>query len=67
MIEFGPSICSDVTAASRREWLVTNGIGGYASGTISGILTRRYHGLLFAAINPPSERVLLLSKLEGYL
>ena len=49
--------------ASRLEWLVTNGIGGYASGTVGGALTRRYHGLLVAAEKPPVERTLLLAKL----
>src|SRR5215475_3784368 len=47
-----------------REWLLTNGIGGYASGTISGVLTRRYHGLLIAALKPPLDRKLLLTKLD---
>ncbi len=47
-----------------KEWLLTNGIGGYASSTISGLNTRKYHGLLIAAVNPPSERFVLLSKLE---
>jgi predicted glycogen debranching enzyme len=64
MIEFGREICGFVQTASRREWLVTNGIGGYASGTISGILTRRYHGLLIAALNPPLGRTLLVTKLD---
>jgi len=48
----------------RREWLETNGIGGYASSTVCGINTRRYHGLLVAATKPPVGRVVLLSKLE---
>ena len=48
----------DKTSHSRellleREWLVTNGLGGYASGTISGAVTRRYHGLLIAALPAP--------------
>jgi predicted glycogen debranching enzyme len=50
--------------SSRREWLVTNGIGGYASSTLSGANTRRYHGLLVAACQPPLGRTVLLSKLE---
>jgi predicted glycogen debranching enzyme len=49
--------------ASRREWLVTNGLGGYAAGTVSGANTRRYHGLLIASFRPPVERVLLLARL----
>jgi glycogen debranching enzyme len=52
-IEFGREICGDRNLAETREWLVSNGIGGYASGTIAGLLTRRYHGLLIAALNPP--------------
>ncbi|MGC2210876.1 MAG: amylo-alpha-1,6-glucosidase [Candidatus Korobacteraceae bacterium] len=46
-----------------REWLVTNGLGGYASGTISGIVTRRYHGLLISALAPPLGRTMMLSSL----
>ncbi|MFN6560250.1 MAG: amylo-alpha-1,6-glucosidase [Nostoc sp. ChiSLP01] len=50
-----------------REWLLTNGLGSYASGTVSDIRTRTYHGWLFAAKNPPSERTLLLSHIEASL
>jgi predicted glycogen debranching enzyme len=53
----------DPDLASRLEWLVTNGIGGYAAGTVSGALTRRFHGLLIAALDPPNGRRLLLAKL----
>jgi glycogen debranching enzyme len=63
-IEFGREICGDLSTAETREWLVTNGIGGYASGTVAGLLTRRYHGLLVAALNPPLGRTLLLTKLD---
>ncbi len=63
-IDFGRDICGDLAAAEEREWLVTNGIGGFASGTIAGLLTRRYHGLLVAALQPPLGRTLLVSKLE---
>jgi predicted glycogen debranching enzyme len=52
-----------IESATRLEWLVTNGIGGYASGTVGGALTRRYHGLLVAALQPPVRRHLLLAKL----
>ena len=51
----------------RREWLVTNGQGGYASGTVAGINTRRYHGLLVASMNPPVQRMVLLASLEEWL
>jgi predicted glycogen debranching enzyme len=47
-----------------REWLSTNGLGGYASGTVCGANTRRYHGLLVAALNPPSQRTVLLSRID---
>lgn len=64
MIDFGREICGDASQAAKREWLVTNGIGGYASSTISGEITRRYQGLLVAALNPPVDRALMVSKLE---
>jgi predicted glycogen debranching enzyme len=63
-IEFGREICGDLSQGSTREWLVTNGIGGYAAGTVAGLLTRRYHGLLVAALNPPLGRTLMLAKLD---
>ena len=63
-IEFGPEILSSIDASLEREWLETNGIGGFASSTILGVNTRRYHGLLVAAIKPPVERIVLLSKVE---
>ncbi len=63
-INFGREICGVLDLAAGREWLVTNGIGGYASGTVAGILTRRYHGLLVAALKPPLMRTLLLAKLD---
>jgi predicted glycogen debranching enzyme len=63
-IEFGREICGDLSSAESREWLVTNGIGGYASSTVAGLLTRRYHGLLIAALQPPLGRTLLLAKLD---
>jgi len=64
MLDFGREICSHLPIAEQREWLVTNGIGGYASGTVAGLLTRRYHGLLIAALKPPLGRTLLLTKLD---
>src|SRR2546423_5284675 len=67
MIQFNKEICGDLDVASRREWLETNGIGGFASSTIVGLNTRRYHGLLVAATKPPVGRMLLLSKLEETL
>src|SRR5579863_5767963 len=47
----------------RREWLTTNGLGGYASGTISGCVAWRYHGLLIAALAAPFGRMILLNHL----
>lgn len=67
MIQFGPEVCRNPEAALQREWLETNGLGGFASSTIIGLNTRRYHGLLIAAITPPVGRLLLLSKLEETL
>lgn len=67
MIRFDHSICSNLEAARGREWLETNGIGGFASSTIAGMNTRRYHGLLVAATHPPVGRLVLLSKFEEKL
>jgi len=63
-IQFGREISGDLAAAESREWLVTNGIGGYASGTIAGSQTRRYHGLLVAALQPPVGRTQLVSAID---
>jgi len=63
-LHFGRDICGDFESATAREWLVTNGIGGYTSGTVSGSLTRRYHGLLVASLKPPLDRKLLFTKLD---
>ncbi len=52
---------------SRKEWLVTNGLGGYASSSLSGANTRRYHGLLVASLNPPTDRTVMVSKIEETL
>lgn len=64
ILDFGREVCGNLCIAERREWLVTNGLGGYASGTVAGLLTRRYHGLLVAALRPPVGRALLLTKLD---
>src|SRR3984893_2290397 len=63
-VEFGREICGVLDVAEQREWLVTNGMGGFASGTVSGNLTRRYHGLLVAALQPPVGRMQLVAKLD---
>jgi predicted glycogen debranching enzyme len=67
MIRFGEKICTNLDAALGREWLETNGLGGFASGTVNGCNTRRYHGFLVAATKPPVGRFVLLSKLEETL
>src|SRR5712671_480807 len=67
MIQFQQQTLGDLDAALRREWLDTNGLGGFASSTIIGLNTRRYHGLLVAATKPPVGRLVLLSKLEETL
>jgi glycogen debranching enzyme len=71
MLDYGRVLCGDVAVAGRREWLVTNGLGGYAMGTVAGMLSRSYHGLLIAAMAPPgapglppAARTLLLAKLD---
>jgi predicted glycogen debranching enzyme len=64
IVDFGRSVCGDLRSAERREWLVTNGLGGFASGTIAGTLTRRYHGLLIASLRPPLGRLLLVTKFD---
>jgi predicted glycogen debranching enzyme len=63
-VELGRDALSGFEPTLRREWLVTNGIGGFAAGTLSLINTRRYHGLLFASFRPPVERTALVAKLE---
>lgn len=62
-VSFGREICGNLEDGLRREWLVTNGLGGYASGTLAGPLTRRYHGLLVAALTPPVGRTVLVGGL----
>ncbi len=66
-IRFGREICGDLVQAERREWWLSNGVGGYAAGTIAGTLTRRYHGLLIAPVYPPLGRMLVLAKADARL
>jgi predicted glycogen debranching enzyme len=66
-IRFDASLTRDFARASSREWLETNGLGGWASSTICGAHTRRYHGLLVVATRPPLGRVVLLSRLDETL
>jgi predicted glycogen debranching enzyme len=60
-IAWPPAGSSDPESLVTREWLVTNGLGGYASGTVPGVITRRYHGLLIAALPAPLGRMVMLS------
>ncbi len=62
-VRLGRGICGDLLGAARREWLVTNGIGGYAMGSLAGLATRRYHGPLVAALVPPTDRTVLVGGL----
>ncbi len=64
---FKPEQLQDFDFSSNLEWLETNGLGGYSSGTVSGAHTRRYHGVLVAATRPPVGRMVVLSKLEETL
>jgi glycogen debranching enzyme len=59
--------CRSLDRALSLEWLETNGRGGFASGTIAGANTRRYHALLLTARKPPSERFVLVNHLEEWL
>ena len=66
-IAFGRDLCGDLDEAQRREWWLSNGLGGYAAGTIAGTLTRRYHGLLIAPVEPPLGRVFAFAKADAVL
>jgi glycogen debranching enzyme len=66
-IAFGPQVCGTLAEAALREWLVADGLGGYAMGTVAGLRTRRYHGLLVVAGVTPGQRSLGLAALEPVL
>lgn len=66
-IVLGKDICGQLPQAERREWWLTNGLGGYAGGTIAGSLTRRYHGLLIVPNCPPLGRLLVVAKADATL
>ncbi len=63
-ISLSEAVCRNLDASKNLEWLCTNGLGSYASGTVSGISTRKYHGYLVAALRPPIERYVLWSHVE---
>ena len=64
-ITFGPQVCGRPEEGAAREWLVPDGRGGYAMGTVSGLRTRRYHGLLVVAGDTPASRHLGLASLDA--
>jgi predicted glycogen debranching enzyme len=64
MLTIPREICCDFEQVLSREWMVTNGLGGFASSTLTGANTRRYHGLLISALKPPAARTLTLAKLD---
>lgn len=66
-IAFGPAVCTSLHEGGDREWLLADGAGGYAMGTVCGIRTRRYHGLLVPAVNGPASRRLALVALDPVL
>ncbi|MBI3721517.1 MAG: glycogen debranching enzyme N-terminal domain-containing protein, partial [Fimbriimonas ginsengisoli] len=66
-IKLSEQQCQNLDLAMRREWLLTNGLGGFAMGTPSGINTRRYHGLLVAAVRPPTYRMVLLASMDAFI
>ncbi len=66
-VRFGRAVCGRLPEAERREWWIANGRGGYAAGTVAGTLTRRYHGLLVAPVDPPLGRRLVFAKADATL
>ena len=54
----------EIKSGLTKEWVITNGIGGFASQTVLGINTRKYHGLLVAPLVPPARRYVILSKID---
>jgi len=67
MVHFGREVTGSLDLMLRREWLVTNGIGGYAMGSLSGARTRRYHSLLTASLQPPTRRTLMIANLDAWV
>jgi predicted glycogen debranching enzyme len=63
-IDFDRSALANFDSAIKKEWFVTNGLGGYASSTVLGLNTRKYHGLLIAAVHPPKDRKVFLEKVD---
>lgn len=67
MIHFGREVTGNLETVLRREWLVTNGIGGYAMGAVGGARTRRYHSLLTASLQPPTRRTVMVGSLDTWV
>ena len=67
LLRFGRETCGDLAQAERREWWLSNGLGAYAAGTLAHTLTRRYHGLLVAPVEPPLGRRLMFAKADATL
>src|SRR5262252_8652613 len=67
LITFGTQVCTSLDEGGRREWLVPDGLGGYAMGTVAGLRTRRYHGLLVVSGDVPARRMLALAALDPVL
>src|SRR5205085_3997555 len=67
MMRLDEQVVKELGMTGTKEWLETNGLGGFASSTVEGLNTRRYHGLLVAALPPPVGRAVLLSKFEETL
>ena len=63
-LDLGPAICADDEASRRHEWLLTNGRGGYACGSIANSLERRYHAILCTAVRPPDTRAVVVAKMD---
>ena len=66
-LRLGPQACGTLEEAAKREWLVADGVGGYAMGTVAGLRTRRYHGLLVVAVDGPGGRMMGLAALDPVL
>ena len=65
-LKIGKGQMKTFQSAIEREWVITNGIGGYAGSSIIGAHTRKHHGMLIASLHPPVERYLILSKLNEF-
>ncbi|MBI5957386.1 MAG: glycogen debranching enzyme N-terminal domain-containing protein, partial [Chloroflexi bacterium] len=66
-VHFGREVTGSLDLMMRREWLVTNGVGGYAMGSLSGTRTRRYHSFLTASLKPPAQRTVMVANLDTWL